>query len=263
MKQSKLIKCLYAALFCLGLMSVVHGEGARDFRVGRAASAPDSAVARIEARPQQAPERGNQGGGKTGQFAPAAPKAAVEALAAGRREKGEGHLAQAEVQFQKALAAAPRGGDVYRAALEELTYQLPLMRVQRYVLSGQRLKAEHLLQDLLKDHQGDEKKNRHLVGLIARLRKSKPGETGIASEPGSGRKAINSVEQTLSRFYQDHGHYPRGYRELNRILPADRYPLSDYDIVHYVERGHAYGLTLRSKSDPENLLSVQETGLVE
>lgn len=243
-------------------MSTAHGAG-HDAWMGRAGPAPEPTVARIEPRTPQAPSQQHQDAGAEGQSVPAASKAAVEALSAGRREKGEGNLARAEVDFQKALAAAPRGSDVYQTALEELTYQLPLMRVQRYVLSGQRATAEDLLQDLLKEHQGDEKKRRHLLTLIARLRKSAPDQSGVYSKPGSGRKAIESVEQTLSRFYQENGRYPRGYRELNRILPADRYPLTDYDIVHYVERGHAYGLTLRSKSEPENLLSVQRTGLVE
>lgn len=193
----------------------------------------------------------------------AVPQAAAQALAAGREEKGEGRLARAEVQFQNALAAAPRDSDVYQAALEELTYQLPLMRVQRYVLAGQTVKAGELLQDMLEQHQSDEKKSRHLVKLIAQLRKHQAGQSAVYDQSGNGLKAIKRVRQILGRFYDEHGRYPRGYGELNRVLPPDHYPLEDYDIVHYVERGHGYGLTLRSKTDPNNLLSVQSTGLVE
>lgn len=190
------------------------------------------------------------------------PRPAVEALAAGRRAKGERNLARAEIHFQEALAEAERGGEVYEAALEELTYHLPLMRVERYVLSGQWRSAEQSLQDLLEQHQSDEEKSKHLVGLIAKLRDRSPAQGGVYTQRDAGRTTVERVEQRLDRFLAEHGRYPRGYDELNEILPAGRYPLEDYDIVHYVGRGRAYGLTLRSRSDPDNLLQVQRTGLV-
>lgn len=188
---------------------------------------------------------------------------AVEALSAGRRAKGERNLARAEVHFTEALTSAERGGEVYETALEELTYHLPLMRVERYVLEGQWRSAEQSLRDLLDQHQADEEKSRHLVGLIARLRDRSPAEGGVYPQRDAGRTTVERVERTLDRFLAEHGRYPRGYDELNEILPAGRYPLEDYDIVHYVGRGRGYGLTLRSKADPDNLLSVQKTGLVQ
>jgi tetratricopeptide (TPR) repeat protein len=194
---------------------------------------------------------------------PSGSSPAVKALSAGRRAKGEGKLADAEARFQKALAAAERDSPAFDAALEELTYQLPLMRVERYVTAGQWPEAERQLQDLLERHQSDEEKSRHLVHLIAEVRKRTPVEAGVHTQPGGGRRAIRQVQRTLERFFEEKGRYPNGYRELNELLPAGRFPLSEYDIVHYVSRGGAYGLTLRSKSDPENLLSVQKTGLVQ
>jgi len=188
---------------------------------------------------------------------------AVEALAAGRRAKGERNLARAERHFQSALAAAERDGELFQSALEELTYHLPLMRVERYIRSGQWEQAERSLQDLLERHQSDEEKSRHLVGLIAKLRDSRPVPGGVHASEGAGRKAIEHVERVLDGFFREHGRYPSGYEELNEILPAGRYPLDDYDIVHYVGAGRGYGLTLRSRSNPQNLLSVQRTGLVQ
>ena len=188
-------------------------------------------------------------------------QAALEALAEGRRAKGEGNLALAEVHFRDALAAAEYGGDTYQTALEELTYQLPLMRVERYVLGAQWQRAEQSLQDLLERHQSDEEKSRHLVQLIANLRKRAPAQ-GDVYAPEGGHKVVRQVEQTLDRFLEEHGRYPSGYRELNEILPAGRYPLEEYDIVHYVARGKSYGLTIRSRSDPGNLMYVQRTGLM-
>lgn len=192
-----------------------------------------------------------------------ASQPAVEALAAGRRAKGERNLARAEAYFQDALAAAERGGEVYEAALEELTYHLPLMRVERYVRRGQWQNAEQSLQDLLEQHQSDDEKSQHVVSLIAKLRDRTPAQGGVYARPDGGRRVIEHIERTLERFLAEHHRYPRGYDELNELLPAGRYPLENYDIVHYVGDRRAYGLTLRSKSNPDNLLTVQKTGLVQ
>lgn len=186
-----------------------------------------------------------------------------QALSAGRRAKGEGSITRAEAHFQEALAAADHDDDVYRTALDELTYYLPLMRVERYVLNGQGQRADRSLQDLLEQHQSDEERSQHLVGLIARLRDRAPAGGGVYTESGEGREAIRHIQQTLDRFLESNGRYPDGYEELNRILPAERYPLNDYDIVHYAGWGRSYGLTIRSRSNPDNLLSVQRTGLMQ
>ena len=249
MSRSEAIKWACAALLALGAATLVWGDAG-----GPAPAVPGASRDRDTGshRPGAAPEPAGTPASK-----------AAAALSAGRVQKGQGNLIQAETQFQKALDNAPRGSDIYKAALEELTYELPLMRVQRYVLAGEKSKAGALLQELLQEHKSDKKKSRHLVELIARLRKGALVQGGVYNQPGGGRRAIDGVERTLQRYFAKNGHYPRGYAELNRILPADRYPLNRYDIVHYVASGHAYGLTLRSKSDPENVLTVQNTGLVQ
>lgn len=257
MNRSDVIKLLSAVVLCLGPALLARVQAGYTSRVG--ASAETSTGAAVQPGARTGPEASESGAQHAGE---PATKGAAE-LSAGRRQKGEGHLAAAEADFQKSVAAAPRGSRVYKEALEELTYQLPLMRVQRYVLAGDRLKAGELLQELLQEHKGDKKKSRHIVQLIARLRKGRLIKGGVYSEPGSGHSAIETVEATLRRFYAQNGRYPRGYRELNELLPPDRYPLNKYDIVRYVEQGHAYGLTLRSKTDPDNLLSIQDTGLVQ
>ncbi|MGA8260746.1 MAG: hypothetical protein WB783_11080 [Arenicellales bacterium] len=271
MSRSQAISYLCAITLCLGPPSSAWCDA--EYAAGAAAGTRTGSPVPTRVAPEvrrHAQDEDQDDSRKSGQDQDGAPAgsdspspAAAAALSRGRREKGEGHLALAEEQFQKALASASRGSKVYKAALEELTYQLPLMRVQRYVLAGARQKAGRLLEELLQEHQSDEKKSRHLVELIARLRKGGEAQDGVYSQPGSGHRTISVVERTLNRFYRKHGRYPRDYDELNQILPPDRYPLTDYDIVHYVEQGHAYGLTLRSKSDPDNILTVQDTGLVQ
>lgn len=193
------------------------------------------------------------------------PPAAVDALERGRRAKEAGELAAAERRFREALSAAERGDDAYAAALEELTYRLPLMRVERYYKAGQWDRVERRLRSLLKQHKSDEDKSRHLMALIGWLRdrRAVAGGDGGRSQSDRGRQAVQHVKRIMARYLAEHGRYPDGYRELNQLLPADRFPLKDYDIVRYAARGQAYALTLRSKENPDNLLSVQKTGLVE
>lgn len=189
-----------------------------------------------------------------------ATQPAYEALSAGREAKSEGDLAEAEEAFKKALDLSQRGSEQYQAAVEELTFHLPFLRAEGYVRTEQWLKAERLLEDLLQAHQNDIQKTEELAQLIAVLRERARSRTE-ARRPG--RKVIRYVERKLDGFLQEKGRYPRDYEELDALLAAEGSPFDDYEIVHYVGSGGAYGLTLRGRDDPENVLTLQRTGVVE
>lgn len=205
-----------------------------------------------------------QAGGQSQEADPRS-QASMEALVAGLLAMREQNLELAETLFEKALATEPEeGGDqIHGTAREGLTYHLPLRRLERYVATKQWARAEQLLQNLREQHRDDEAKSAHLQHLTAKLRDGTlvPGDTNPRSF--DGRRVVHEVEQTLDRFLAEHGRYPGGYEELNEILPAGEYPLIHYDIVHYVGRGRAYDMRLRSRTSPDRLLTVQRTGLVQ
>lgn len=189
-----------------------------------------------------------------------ATQPAYEALSAGREAKSDGDLAEAEEEFKKALELSQRGSEQYQAAVEELTFHLPFLRAEGYVRTEQWLKAERLLEDLLQSHRNDIQKTEELAQLITLLRESARSRTE-ASRPG--RKVIRYVERKLDGFLREKGRYPRDYEELNGLLAAEGSPFEGYEVVHYVGAGGAYGLTLRSRDDSENVLTLQRTGVVE
>jgi len=189
-----------------------------------------------------------------------AAQPAYEALSAGRRAKDDGDLAEAERKFRRVLDLSQSGSEQYQAAVEELSFHLPFLRAEGYVRAEDWLKAERLLEDLLQQHQDDTRKTEELVQLIALLRdRARPR----AEDRQPGRKVIHYVENKLDVFLRENGRYPRAYDELNRLLAVEGSPLDDYEIVHYAVRGGAYGLTLRGGNNPDNVLTVQRTGLVE
>lgn len=190
-------------------------------------------------------------------------QASMEALVAGLLAMREQNLELAETLFEKALATEPGGGEVHDTAREGLTYHLPLRRLERYVATKQWRQAERLLRDLRERHRDDEAKSGHLQYLLVKLRERTLTPEDTKPRAFDGRKVVHEIEKTLDRFLAENGRYPGGYEELNEILPADQYPLIQYDIVHYVGRGRAYDLRIRSKTNPGRLLTVQRTGLVQ
>lgn len=198
-----------------------------------------------------------------GQSSAEAAKAAEEALVAGILAMRHDNLLLAERLFRQALGSDEGGGRVRDKATEELSYRLPLKRVERHLESEEWEQAERLLEDLRERHRSDQQKTRHLDHLLARLRDGALHPDAVAAQTGDRRAVVRAIERTLEAFREDNGRYPAGYEELNEILPSGEPPLINYEIVHYTGNRRAYGLTLRNTVDPENQLTVQSTGLVE
>lgn len=186
-----------------------------------------------------------------------------EAYQKGVKAKEDGKVEEAEVYFQEAMDASGTDNDIYWAALEEVSFRLPLLRAKDMIAKEDWQDLEELLEALLEENRSDKEKTVYLLRLISQLRDIVPdGTAGQKSGTEDGRETMGQVERVLQRFHAENGRFPRGYDELNRVLPADEYPLENYDIVDYVSRNGFYGLTLRSKSDPDNLITVENTGLL-
>lgn len=193
----------------------------------------------------------------------ASSQASMEALVAGLVAMRQQNLELAETLLERALATEPGNPGVHDTARDGLTYHLPLRRVERYVTAKQWGRAERLLRELQERHRDDEAKSGHLRQLMAKLRDGTLTPGDAKPDSFDGRRVVQEIEETLDRFLAENGRYPGGYEELNEVLPADQYPLLQYDIVHYVGRGRAYDLRLRSRANPNRLLTVQRTGLVQ
>lgn len=186
-----------------------------------------------------------------------------KALSRGREAREAGNLEAAAGHFQDALIRATPGSEVYWSARDELNFHLPLKRVEGLIASEDWPEVEETLRGLMDRYESDERKSLYLLRLISQLQERVPDDVRDRRGQEGGRTVMKNVERTLEQFHAQRGRYPRGYRELNQVLPPDREPLSEYDIVDYVNRGGAYGLTLRNKENPENVIRVQKTGLVQ
>lgn len=186
-----------------------------------------------------------------------------QSLSAGRKAKEAGNLEEAATHFQDALLRAVPGSNVYGSAREELDFRLPLRRVENLIANEQWQEVDESLGRLLERHDSDQNKSLYLLRLISQLQERVPDDASERNAGRDGRAVMENVERTLERFRVEKGRYPNGYAELNEVLPADQDPLSQYDIVEYVTEGRAYGLTLRNKEDPDNVIKVQRTGLLQ
>lgn len=198
-----------------------------------------------------------------GQSRAEAAKGAEEALVAGILAMRHDNLLLAERLFQQALGADEGGSRIRDKATEELSYSLPLKRVERHLESEEWEQAERLLEDLRERHRSDQQKARHLDHLLARLCDGALHPDAVRAQTGDRRAVVRGIERALEAFVEENGRYPSGYQELNEILPSGEPPLIDYEIVHYTGNSRGYGLTLRDTANPENRLTVQSTGLIE
>ena len=70
------------------------------------------------------------------------------------------------------------------------------------------------------------------------------------------------VEEALQRYRREHDEYPRGYEELNQLLPADTPPLEQHDIISYSRNGPGFRLEIRAKKPPYSTFRIEKTGLL-
>ncbi len=196
---------------------------------------------------------GQEAGGKT--------EVAVKALERGRTLKQRGQFKQAWEQFEIARQIAPESSPYRQQAEQELNYHLPLREIQYLVNAGNLDGAEQLLNDLLVINQATPGRVRELNTMLQNL--------GVMRGAGSGRPISidhNAVVQQVRRVLEDHrrahGRYPSGSRELKAALPPNRPPLQHFLVRHYRDTGAGYVLVLRNRHDTNQVLTIQNTGML-
>lgn len=201
------------------------------------------------------------GGLSADQEAPGSSEVAVKALERGRLFKQRGQFKRAWEQFEIARQMAPEGSPHRQQAEQELNYHLPLKEIQHRVNVGDLDGAQQLLNDLLVINQSAPARRAELTTMLQNLKVMRSG--------GGGRWMSvdhNAVVQQVRRILEDYrrtrGRYPVGYRELNDTLPPNRPPLQYFLVGRYEGTGAGYLLVLRNRYDPNQVVTIQNTGML-
>lgn len=186
---------------------------------------------------------------------------AHDALLKGRNHKRQGDLFAAIRAYQEAYVYSAPDSYIRAEARDELQFHLPLMRVHQLLLAGEREEAETIVKRLQAFHREDAERQKVLGEVLARVQD--PGFLPAPKpKPASADQVMDQVRQALENFRRENDDYPRGYAELNEILPANTPPLDQFDIVGYSRNGSGYRLELRAKQPPHNTYKIDKTGLL-
>jgi len=186
---------------------------------------------------------------------------AQAALAEGREAKRRGDLLAAIRAYQVAFLYAADGSYIRTEARDELDFHLPLMRVQQVLVLGDRAEAITIVQRLRDFHAGNPERYQMLGGILANLERADFNPKAAPAEPDA-RSTIIEIGKVLEQFRAEHDRYPRGYQELNSILPAGQAPLTDFEIARYAPVGSGFSLEIRSKKNPLQTYELNRTGLL-
>lgn len=186
---------------------------------------------------------------------------ARRALQDGRAHKRRGSLLDAIRAYQEAYYYSAGDSYIRAEAQDELQFHLPLMRVQQLMALGQRQEALTIVKRLQEFHGKDPQRVQVLSGVLAKVQDP-------AFHPRPRSKTLNpaqvmaQVQRALDGYWREHEEFPRGYTELNQLLPADNPPLEQFDIIAYSRNGPGYRLELRAKKPPHNTYRIEKTGLL-
>ncbi len=166
---------------------------------------------------------------------------ARQALENGRAYKRRGDLMGAIREYQVAYQYAANDSYIREEARNELQFHLPLMRVQQLMLLGNREEAITIVQRLQAFHSEDPQRQKVLSEVLSKVQdpsfQPRPKKIPLDSE-----QVVAQVEEALQRYQREHDEYPRGYEELNQLLPADTPPLEHHDIISYYRNGPVFRL---------------------
>ena len=186
---------------------------------------------------------------------------ARQALENGRAYKRHGDLMGAIREYQVAYQYAANDSYIREEARTELQFHLPLMRVQQLMLLGNREEAITIVQRLQAFHSEDPQRQKVLSEVLSKVQ-----DPGFQPRPGriplEPEQVVARVEEALQRYRREHDEYPRGYEELNQLLPADTPPLEQHDIISYSRNGPGFRLEIRAKKPPYSTFRIEKTGLL-
>lgn len=186
--------------------------------------------------------------------------AAQQAFELGAELKHQGNFPGAAAHFRRVLQLVDSSSDLGNAAEQELLLYLPILEAQRLVVSGDAKRAQEVLHHAVQLNRNQPERLRLLNEMLRNI--SLLQGMGANDKDVDGQVVLKKVEAILIEHRARTGSYPRSYEELNGILPADRAPLEHYDIVHYSGGRNQFVLSLRSKTNQADRLTLHKTGLL-
>ena len=190
-------------------------------------------------------------------------KRAHAALEAAKAYKGRGDLLNAQNMFQIVVDSSPKDTNIHHEAEVELSYYLPLMRIQRLLWDGKMEAAEKELLTLQQRFENQPMRRQEIGRILTGLRTSNYSSKAPEDSKIDERLLVREVRKRLDGFYRQHKRYPTTRDSLAKVLPSNQSPLLSFEIGRYSSDGSGYFLVLRNKQDPSHTLTVHKTGLMD
>lgn len=174
--------------------------------------------------------------------------------------KREHQLVSAAAVLERAYKRAAGQTAMQDAIRTELDFNIPLLEAEQRFNRGDLAGAKHVLQWARARNRDDPDRQRTLVNLLTRLNSLPPQAT---AETVNADQVLVQIRRKMQKFRDQNKRYPSGYHELNSLFVPDRPPLTHFDITSYQLANGGYVIEIRSKSNPDNVILIQRTGLLE
>ena len=187
---------------------------------------------------------------------------AREAYDRGRKNLSSALFPDAEVELLKALKYVPDDTSLKENIESSLYIDLPLGAVNQLVASGRVEEAQALLEKAILIA----KTYPSYMEQLQAARNDLLATDIFSARPkvvidGSG--VVDSVYQKMLEYRRLNGRYPSNRRVLDRWLPEGRPPLEHFKVSSYRPVLGGYSMIIQNKTDPDQTLRIDATGVLQ
>ncbi|MBT5032170.1 MAG: hypothetical protein HOM55_07735 [Proteobacteria bacterium] len=191
--------------------------------------------------------------------------AAQEAYDRGRRSLASALFPETESTLHEALKNAPENTALKEKIERSLYLELPISAANHLVSSGKIEQAKGLLEKAVVIahsypayvEQLQAVQNELLTAGVFKINRD------VREVVVDGEGVIDSVYQKMIEYRQLNGSYPSNRRALDRWLPDGRSPLQYFRISYYRPILGGYSLVIQNKTNPEQTLRIDATGMLQ
>ncbi len=187
---------------------------------------------------------------------------ALRELERGRDQLYAGQFDAAAASFKRAAKAAPVNSSVASQAAEHAEFRLPIARAQRWLLRGDRERAETELRAAVAVNGQHPERVGQLNEMLANLAALPAAQTGPQALGLDNATVVAAARATLEGFFQRTGRYPDSAAEVAATMRDAPAPLDGFEVIRFGGTGSGYLLVLRNRQDPAHVITIQKTGLL-